>query len=203
MPYAAVSRAAALGLSLLLGASAAWAQSPPTRVRGKIERLDGPMLTVKSRDGADVTIRLADNLSVSGVAKAALTDIKPGTYVGIAALPQAGGALRAVEVLVFPEAMRGTAEGHGPWDLLPESTMTNATVAESVDRVQGRALTLKYKDGERTITVPPEAPIVTLMPGDRSELKPGAAVYIPAARQPDGSLQASRVLVGRDIAPPM
>ena len=195
------SRAAAIGLAFLLGASAAWAQSP-TRVRGTIERLDGPVLTVKSREGADVTVRLADNLSVSGVVKAALTDIKPGSYVGIAALPRAG-ELNAVEVLVFPEAMRGTAEGHGPWDLLPESTMTNATVAESVDRVQGRALTLKYKDGERTITVPPEAPIVTLVPADRTELKPGAAVFIPAARQPDGSLQASRVLVGRDIAPPM
>ena len=195
------SRAAAIGLAVLLGASAAWAQSP-TRVRGTIERLDGPILTVKSREGADVTVRLADNLSVSGVVKAALTDIKPGSYVGIAALPRAG-ELNAVEVLVFPEAMRGTAEGHGPWDLLPESTMTNATVAESVDRVQGRALTLKYKDGERTITVPPEAPIVTLVPADRTELKPGAAVFIPATRQPDGSLQASRVLVGRDIAPPM
>ncbi len=195
------SRAAAIGLAFLLGASAAWAQSP-TRVRGTIERLDGPVLTVKSREGADVTVRLADNLSVSGVVKAALTDIKPGSYVGIAALPRAG-ELNAVEVLVFPEAMRGTAEGHGPWDLLPESTMTNATVAESVDRVQGRALTLKYKDGERTITVPPEAPIVTLVPADRTELKPGAAVFIPAARQPDGSLQASRVLVGRDVAPPM
>ena len=195
------SRAAAIGLAVLLGASAAWAQSP-TRVRGTIERLDGPILTVKSREGADVTVRLADNLSVSGVVKAALTDIKPGSYVGIAALPRAG-ELNAVEVLVFPEAMRGTAEGHGPWDLLPESTMTNATVAESVDRVQGRTLTLKYKDGERTITVPPEAPIVTLVPADRTELKPGAAVFIPAARQPDGSLLASRVLVGRDIAPPM
>jgi hypothetical protein len=195
------SRAAAIGLAFLLGASAAWAQSP-TRVRGTIERLDGPILTVKSREGADVTVRLADNLSVSGVVKAALTDIKPGSYVGIAALPRAG-ELNAVEVLVFPEAMRGTAEGHGPWDLLPESTMTNATVAESVDRVQGRTLTLKYKDGERTITVPPEAPIVTLVPADRTELKPGAAVFIPATRQPDGSLQASRVLVGRDIAPPM
>ncbi len=193
--------AAAVGLALLLGASAAWAQSP-TRVRGTIERLDGPILTVKSREGADVTVRLADNLSVSGVVKAALTDIKPGSYVGIAALPRAG-ELNAVEVLVFPEAMRGTAEGHGPWDLLPESTMTNATVAESVDRVQGRTLTLKYKDGERTITVPPEAPIVTLVPADRTELKPGAAVFIPAARQSDGSLQASRVLVGRDVAPPM
>ena len=203
MLHTVVSRAAVLGLGLLLGASAAWAQSPPTRVRGKIERLDGPMLTVKSRDGADVTIRLADNVSVSGVAKAALTDIKPGTYVGIAALPQPGGALRAVEVLVFPEAMRGTAEGHGPWDLLPESTMTNATVAESVERVEGRTLTLKYKDGDRTIMVPPDIPIVTLAPGDKSELKPGAAVFIPAARQPDGSLQASRVIVGREVAPPM
>jgi hypothetical protein len=116
------SRAAAIGLAFLLGASAAWAQSP-TRVRGTIERLDGPVLTVKSREGADVTVRLADNLSVSGVVKAALTDIKPGSYVGIAALPRAG-ELNAVEVLVFPEAMRGTAEGHGPWALLPESTMT-------------------------------------------------------------------------------
>ena len=135
--------------------------------------------------------------------KAALADIKPGTYVGIAALPQAGGVLRAVEVLVFPEAMRGTAEGHGPWGLLPESTMTNATVAESVERVEGHTLTLKYKDGERTITVPPETPIVTLAPGDRSELKPGAAVFTPVTRQPDGSLQASRVIVGREVAPPM
>ena len=193
---------AAVGLALLLGASAAWAQSP-TRVRGTIERVDGSTLTVKSREGADVTIRLADNLSVSGVLKAALADIKPGTYVGVAALPQPGGALRAVEVLVFPEAMRGTAEGHGPWDLLPESTMTNATVAESVERVEGRTLTLKYKDGDKTITVPPDTPIVTLAPGDKSELKPGAAVFIPAARQPDGSLQASRVIVGREVAPPM
>ena len=192
---------AAIG-AILFAASAAWAQSP-TRVRGTVERLDGPTLVVKSREGADVTIRLADDVSVSGVVKASYADIKPGSYVGIAAMPQAGGSLRALEVLIFPENMRGTSEGHGPWDLLPESTMTNATVAESVDRVDGRALTLKYKDGEKTISVPPEAPVVTFAPGDRAEIKPGAQVFVPAARQPDGSLQARRVIVGRDVAPPM
>ena len=195
----------AIGLALALAASAAWAQGTTTvRVRGTIERVDGQTLVVKSRDGADVTVRLADNASAVGVVKASLADIRPGTYVGTAAMPQAGGSLRAIEVLIFPETMRGTGEGHTPWDLLPESTMTNATVAESVDRVEGRTLTLKYKDGEKTVVVPPDAPIVTLTSADRTEIKPGAKVFIPAARQADGSLQASRVLVGKDgIAPPM
>ncbi len=204
MSHTVVSRAAALGLGLLLGASAAWAQSPPTRVRGKIERLDGPTLTVKSREGADVTIRLADNVSVSAVTKAALTDIKPGTYVGTAAMPQAGGSFRAIEVLIFPEAMRGTGEGHTPWDLLPESTMANATVAESVDRVEGHTLTLKYKDGEKKIFVPANTEIVAYIPGDRSELKPGAKVFIGTVKQPDGTFEGRVWRVGRDgVTPPL
>jgi hypothetical protein len=192
------------GLLLALSASLANAQQP-TRVRGTIERVDGPLFIVKSREGAEVTVKLADNLVVSGLVARALADIKAGDYVGSAALPAEGGALRALEVHIFPEAMRGTGEGHRPHDLLPESTMTNATVAEMVQRVDGHALTLKYKDGEKTLIVPKETPIVTYVPGERSELKPGAKIFIVGAtRQPDGTVQAARVIVGRDgLTPPM
>jgi hypothetical protein len=136
--------------------------------------------------------------------KASLADVAIGSFVGIAALPQPDGSLEAIEVLIFPEAARGTGEGHYAWDLLPESTMTNATVADTVAAVGGRTLTLKYKDGEKKITVPPAAPVVTLDPGDASLLKPGAAVFIPARKEADGTLAAGRVLVGRDgLVPPM
>jgi hypothetical protein len=195
-----------LGASLLLTLSAPLALAQqPTRVRGTIERVDGPLLMVKSRDGAELTVRLADDVLVVGLVARALTDIKAGDYVGSAAVPAAGGALRALEVHIFPETMRGTGEGHRPHDLLPESTMTNATVAETVQRVDGHTLTLKYKDGEKTLMVPAETPIVTYVPGDRAELKPGAKIFIVnATRQPDGTLQAARVTVGRDgLTPPM
>jgi hypothetical protein len=192
--------AAAFGLAL---AGAALAQTT-VRVRGTIEKVDGGTLTVKTREGTTAVIKVPDNVAVAGVLKRALADIKANDFVGIAALPQSGGPSRALEVLIFPEAMRGTGEGHRGWDLLPESTMTNATVTESVAKVEGHTLTLKYKDGEQTFVVPPDTPIVTFAPGDKSELKPGAVIFISGAtKADDGTLSAARVTVGRDVPPPM
>jgi hypothetical protein len=189
---------------VIAGATAAAQSAPPMRVRGTIESIEGQRLAIKSREGDSIDIRLADNAPVLGVTKASLADISVGKFVGVAALPQPDDTLKALEVLIFPEAARGSGEGHYAWDLLPESTMTNATVADSVTGVNGRILTLKYKDGEKKIIVPPEAPIVTFSPGDRTLLKPGAAVFVPAATRPDGELTAARILVGRDgVVPPM
>lgn len=174
------------------------------RVRGAIEKLEGNVLTVKTREGPVVAIKLADNFTVGGLIAAKFEDIKDNTYVGIAALPLPDGKLRALEVLIFPEAMRGTSEGHVPWDLVPESTMTNATVT-GMARTEGNALVVKYKDGEKTILVPPGIPIVTGAPAEKSELKAGAKIFIYAAiRQPDGTLSAMRVTVGLNgLTPPM
>lgn len=192
--------AAAFGLAL---AGAALAQTT-VRVRGTIEKVDGGTLTVKTREGATAVIKVPDNVTIAGVLKRSLADIKANDFVGIAALPQSGGPSRALEVLIFPETMRGTGEGHRGWDLLPESTMTNATVTESVTKVDGHSLTLKYKDGEQTFVVPPDTPIVTFAPGDKSELKPGAVIFISGAtKTDDGSLSATRVTVGREVPPPM
>lgn len=194
--------AAALAVAGLIATAAA--EDPPVRVRGTIHTVDGNVLTITARDGAALKVRLTDKATVAAVVKASLADIKPGTFVGTAAMPQADGSWKAIEVLIFPEAMRGTGEGDRPWDLLPRSTMTNATVADAVSKVEGHALTLKYKDGEKTVVVPPEAPIVTFAPGERSELKPGSTIFIAAAaKQPDGTLEAARITVGRDTPPPM
>lgn len=195
LPLAAITALALIG--------AATAQTP-TRVRGTIEKVGAESMTVKARDGRDLEIKLADNLNVSGVVNAPLSDIKPGSFIGAAALPQPDGTLKALEVLVFPESARGSGEGHYAWDLMPESTMTNATVADTVSSVSGPVLTLKYKDGEKKIVVPPNTPIVTFVPGDRSLLKPGTAVFFSATPQPDGKLTAARVLAGKDgVVPPM
>lgn len=188
----------------LVVASAAFAQSPPTRVRGVITSLAGGTLTVASREGPTLAIGLAENARVVAVARATLADIKPGTFVGIAAMPRLDGSQLALEVLIFPEAMRGSGEGHRPWDLLPESTMTNATVAETVTKTDGPTLTLTYKDGQKTITVPPEAPIVTFIPADRSDLKPGARIFSAVTKSETGALTAASVTVGKDgVDPPM
>jgi hypothetical protein len=175
------------------------------RVRGAIEKFEGDILTVKTREGPVVSIKLGENYGVGGLVPAKFEDIKQNTYVGIAGLPLADGKIRALEVLIFPEAMRGTSEGHFPWDLVPESTMTNAAVTESVARAEGNTLVLKYKDGEKTIVVPADAPIVRSVPADKSELKAGARIFIAAAiRNPDGSLSAQRVTVGLNgLTPPM
>jgi hypothetical protein len=192
------------GLVLVLAASATWAQES-VRVRGTIERVEGRTLVVKSRDGADVKVVPVDNARVVGIVKASLSDIKPGSFVGVTGMPQADGSQKAVEVHIFPEAMRGTGEGHRPWDLRPQSTMTNANVEQTVAGVNGRTLTVKYKGGEKKIVVPPDAPVVALVPGDKSELKPGVKIFVAAAtEEPDGTLQAARVNFGKNgLTPPM
>ena len=198
---------AAAGFALLLATSASFAQQPPpVRVRGTVEAADGPMLTIKSRDGQTTyKVKLTDNAAVRGIVKAPLSDIKSNSYIGVTGMPQADGSHKAVEIHIFPEPMRGTGEGHRPWDLLPSSTMTNATVAQMVKGVQGDEITLKYKEGEKKIVVVPETVIVTYVPGDRSELKPGAKIFIAgASKKDDGTLEAASVSVGRDgLTPPM
>ena len=197
--------AASLALITVL-ASAAWAQQPPTvRIRGTIEAVDGPTLSIKTREGNDVKVKMTDNVVVVGIAKSALSDIKQGSYIGVSAMPEPDGTQKALAVHIFPEAQRGAAEGFRPWDLRPNSTMTNATVAETVAGTDGQNIMVKYKDGEKKVVVPPDTPIVTFVSGDKSELKPGSKIIIfGAVKKDDGTLEANRVNVGRDgITPPM
>jgi len=193
-----------IGLAAILMVPVAWAQdSPPVRVRGTIERIDGSIYVVKARDGAELKVTLADNPQIAGMVKASLSDIKQGSFVGVTAMPQADGSLSALEVHIFTEAMRGTGEGHYPWDLRPQSTMTNANVEQIVPVVDGQMLTMKYKDGEKKIFVPANTPIVAYVQGDKSDLKPGAKVFIVAVKQSDGTLQGRAWRVGRDgVTPP-
>ena len=197
-------RVAVLIASLLAADVTVAAAQTPTRIRGTIESATEQALTIKSREGQTVTVTLAPNFAVVAVSKASLGDIKSGSFVGAAALPQSDGTFKAQEVLVFPEAMRGSNEGHYPWDLSPGSTMTNAAVTAMVSGNDGTALTLKHKDGEVKVVVPQDVPIVTLGPGDKSLLVPGAGVFVPASKAADGALSAGRVLVGKDgVMPPM
>ena len=199
--------------ALLALTGAALAQQPSTvRIRGTVEQVDGATMTVKSREGETLKVKLADDGKVVALAPATLADIKPGSFVGSTAMPEDNGHWRAIEVHIFPEAMRGTGEGDRPYDYKPKSTMTNGTVSTAgkstmtgaVEKSQGSTMTLKFKEGEKTIDVVPETVIVTYMPGDKSELKPGAKIYVPAAtRQADGTLATARVNVGRGVAPPM
>jgi hypothetical protein len=180
------------------------AQDKTVRVRGTIERVEGDVYVIKAKGGNEFKLTLAANAPVAAVIKASLADAKAGSYVGIATLPQADGSQRALEVLIFPENMRGVGEGHYGWDLQPSSMMTNGNVEQTVTATDGQVLTVKYKDGEKKITVPPDVPIVTFAPGDKSELKPGASIFVSAAKQqPDGTLQAPRIGVGRGVVPPM
>jgi hypothetical protein len=191
--------------TLSLGGVPGLAQSgEPVRVRGTVVSLDGSTLVVHSREGADVSIHLADNWGVTGVVKASMSDIKEGAFIGTASLPQPDGSLRAIEVLVFPEAMRGSGEGHRPWDLKPTSMMTNATVGNFVDGVEGRTVTLSYKGGEKKVTIPVDAPIVTFADAAKTDVKAGAPVFVPTQLQSDGTMNANRVVVGKDgVVPPM
>jgi hypothetical protein len=202
-----MARVVALGVGVLALAlpAIASAEGRPqvVRVRGAIEKLDGQMLHIKSRDGSPVTVALADNYAVSLIAKTDVAAIKPNDYIAVAGIPEADGMIKAQMVQIFPEALRGIAEGHFPWDLTPNSTMTNATVADVVTKVNDRVLTLKYKGGEKMIDVPPGTPIVTLKPGTKDLLKPGAHVFIVAAKEPSGGLKAGRVGVGENgMVPP-
>jgi uncharacterized protein Veg len=203
-PVTRVVASSLTALSLL--ATVAWAQQPPmVRIRGTIEAVDGSTLTVKSREGTDVKVHMTDNVTVTGVAKIAKSDIKTGSYIGVSAMPEPDGTQKALAIHVFPEAMRGTGEGFRPWDLRPNSTMTNATVDQKVEANEGDTIVVKYKDGEKKVTVPPDTPIVTFVAGDKSELKPGAKIIIfGATKKEDGTLETNRVNVGVDgITPPM
>jgi hypothetical protein len=175
------------------------------RVRGTIERVDGSIYLVKTRDGTELRIALIDKPVLVALVKASLADIKPGVFVGSTGMPQPDGSQKAVEVHIFPEAMRGTGEGHYAWDLQPNSTMTNANVEASVAGVDGQVLTLKYKNGEKKILVTQETIIVTYNPGDEADLVPGTKIFIGAAKkQADGTLQAARINYGRNgLTPPM
>ena len=182
-------------------------QQPPTpsRVRGTVEGVAGNELALKSREGEELKLHMAGDMRVVGITRIPLSDIKVGSFIGTTTVPGPDGSQNAVEVHVFPEDMRGTGEGSRPWDLRPNSTMTNATVAETVAGTDGEIILVKYKDGEKKVLVPPDTPIVSFVAGDRSELKPGARIIIfSATRKEDGTLEAARVNVGRDgITPPM
>ncbi|MEN3351120.1 MAG: hypothetical protein V7632_4755 [Bradyrhizobium sp.] len=184
----------------------ALAQQPPTptRVRGTVEGVDGDTLAVKSRSGEEVKLHMAGNMVVLGLTRIGLTDIKVGSFIGTTTVPGPDGAPKAVEVHVFPENMRGTGEGSRPYDLKPNSSMTNATVAESVVGNDGHTLLVKYKDGEKKVEVPSDTPVVTYVPGDKSDLKAGAKIIAFMKQLPDGSFETNRVSVGRDgLTPPM
>jgi hypothetical protein len=181
-----------------LMASSVGAQQQTVRVVGTIEGVDGRTLVVKSRDGGETKVNVTDNVAVFGVVKASLADVKQGAYIGVGAMPQPDGSQRAIQVMIFADVQRGTGEGHRPWNR-PNTTMTNATVDTTVAGVDGQVVTVKYKDGEKKIVVPPEATIRAYVVGSRDELKPGANISIVnAAKKPDGTLEAARVNVGRD-----
>src|SRR5260221_4078248 len=182
------------------------AQQPPspTRVRGTIEAVDGDTLAVKSRVGEDLKVHMDGDVRIVGITRIALTDIKVGSFIGTTTVPGLDGANNAVEVHVFPEDMRGTGEGSRPYDLKPNSSMTNATVEQSVVGNDGHTLNIKYKDGEKKVLVSPETPVVTYVPADKTDLKPGAKVIAFMKKLPDGSFETNRVSVGRDgLTPPM
>ena len=219
-------RIAFMAASVFAGAATAQVSSgqpAPQHVRGEIVSVDGNTLTVKSRDGSSLKLNLADDVRVAVAEKGDMADVRDGAFIGTTAVPQSDGTLRAIEVHVFPDSMRGTGEGHRPWDLRRGSTMTNATVAK-VDSSSGsspstmtnatvakvaesggaRKLELKYRDGEKTVVVPPGTPVVKIEPADRSQLKPGAHIFAIVTRQPDGTLVAERMTVGKDgVVPPM
>jgi hypothetical protein len=173
-------------------------------VRGEISSVDTGELQVTTRSGDKVSVKLPEAVVITIIVPIAIDAIKPGSFIGTAARTQPGGTLRALEVQVFPESMRGVGEGHRPWDLGPESTMTNGTVG-TLQRIEDeRTLTLAYKGGEKTVIVPPDAPIITYEPGSRAALIPGAHVIVTATRNPDETLTAIRIGVGKDgLVPPM
>lgn len=193
--------------TLIAVSAVAFAQAPanpPVRIRGTVEKLDGNMLTIKARSGQSMTVKMADNFVVMGVAKASLADVGSGKFIGTTTVGERDGALIAEEVHIFPENMRGTGEGHYDWDLRPNSKMTNANVANVTRMGKDRVMTVQYKGGEKKILVPENAVVVAFEPTDKSQLKPGAQVFVVSQKQPDGSLTAARVNVGvKGQIPPM
>jgi hypothetical protein len=188
----------------LLFANAALAQQP-TRIRGQIEKADSGMLALKTRDGATLNVKVADDARVATLVQASLADIKNDSYIGVAGMPQADGSVEAFSVHIFLPAQRGVVpDRHGPWDAKPGSTMTNAYVESSVAEKNGQALMVKYKDGEKKIIITPATMITAVAPGSKDELKPGAQIIIMASdKQPDGSVLAKTLYVGRSLTPAM
>jgi hypothetical protein len=199
----ALAFAAAL-IPIALASASAFAQGSPVRVRGSVVSLEGTKLVVHAKDGKDITVNLNDNFAALAVVKSSMADIKEGTFIGTATVTQPDSTLRSLEVVVFPDKMRGTGEGHYPWDLGSNSMMTNATVANAVKGVEGQTITVTYKGGEKKIDVPANVPVVTIVPATKEEIKPGAIVFVPTMRQADDSLKGGAVLFGKDgVVPPM
>ena len=199
-------RAAAAAFVACIVTSSVSAQQPPTvRIRGTIDSVDGNTLGITTREGSGVKVKMTDNVAVFAVVKTELSEIKEGSYIGVTAMPEPDGTQKAIAVHIFPENQRGAAEGFRPWDARANSTMTNATVTQTVKGTEGQNITVKYKDGEKKVVVPPDTPIVTFVASDISEVKPGARLIIfGAAKKDDGTLEANRVNVGRDgVTPPM
>jgi hypothetical protein len=195
----------AAGLAFIVTTSAVYAQdAQPVRVRGEITKVDGNTLSIKARDGQNLTVKLADNSRIAAMVKASLADIKEGSFIGVSAMPQSDGTQKAYAIHIFMDSQRGVvADRHTPWDSRPGSTMTNANVATTVAGKDGQDLLVKYKDGEKKVTVPDGTPIARYTPGSAADLKVGAKIFIGAAqKQPDGSLSAPNIAVGRDIDPP-
>ena len=184
-------------------APAAAPQMTPANVRGAIVSVTNGVMVLKARDGSTVDVQLGEKTGVNTLSKASLADVKDNTFVGVTATTK-GDDMHAVEVHIFPEAMRGAGEGHRPWDLMPGSTMTNANITETVTKSDGKTITLKYKDGEKKIGVGPDTSVVLVAPGTKDDLKPGAKVFTIAMKTPDGTIRAAAVLVGKDgLTPPM
>jgi hypothetical protein len=192
------------GLAMLCAAAPASAQET-VRLRGTIERVEGPVYVIKNRDGAEMKLTLTDNPLFVAIVKSSMADIKPGMFVGSTGMAQPDGSQKAIEVHIFPESMRGTGEGHYDWDLKPKSSMTNANVEETVAGVDGPLLSVKYKDGEKKLQVTPETVVVTYVTGNKEDLKPGTKIFVGAAKKlADGTLQTPRITYGKDgLMPPM
>jgi hypothetical protein len=186
------------GIMLLLSALSASAQDT-VRVRGTVERIEGPVFVVKTRDGSEVKLTVTDNPLFVAIVPAKMSDIKPGMYVGSAGMMQEDGTQKAIEVHIFPESMRGTGDGHYDWDLMPKSKMTNGSVEQAVTGVDGPVLSVKYKDGEKKLVVTPQTVVVTYEIGKREEIVPGTKIFVSAAKkQADGTLQTPRITYGRN-----
>ena len=199
----AMTRSVVATLAFLGLTSVADAQG--VRLRGAIESTNGQTFVVHTREGETASVRLKQGAPIGALVKAQLADIKPGLFVGAAAVPGPGGALKALEIHIFPEAMRGMGEGFRPFDLAPGSSMTNGNISAVVETVDGPKLTLTYKGGEQTILIDQATPIVTMTPGSIDDLKPGAGIIVLAAsKDADGVYEAQRLIVGRDgVKPPM
>jgi hypothetical protein len=195
---------AALNFALICISLPASAQET-VRIRGTIERVEGPVYVVRNRDGAELKLTVTDSPLFVAIVKSTMADIKPGMFVGSTGMTQPDGSQKAIEVHIFPESMRGTGEGHYDWDLKPNAKMTNANVEQTVAGVEGQTLSVKYKDGEKKLLVTPETAVVSYVVGNKDDLKPGTRIFIAAAKkQPDGSLQTARITYGKDgLTPPM